>query len=167
MVLYGTSATAPKVDTWLVRPNEVKRGYNTFQKFTDRYQHGAFSYLPPFLHAWQIQDAALLEVTHALNKNRRPEMVPAVLFPAWPFDRAADWLHCHCLGSRRSAVNCSTGPGCAGCDETALDFLQGYVIQGVVRLPGKLPIMHLVKDEESPVYSTRFPDCPGLQGRFR
>ncbi len=154
VVLYGTSATAPKVDTWLVRPNEVKSGYNTFQKFTDRYQHGAFSYLPPFY-------------TH--GKYKMPRCWRSRMRLTKIVARKWSRLFCFLLGllivpligsiviasapaDQQPAVNQVQAAPVV--DETALDFLQGYVIQGVVRLPGKLPIMHLVKDEESPVYST-------------
>jgi len=54
VVRYGTEQHAPIADRWVYRAHDLYPAYNTRQVFSDRYQHGAFSYLPPWhLVGWR------------------------------------------------------------------------------------------------------------------
>jgi hypothetical protein len=48
LVFYGTAQHAPKVDTWVTTGNSLYSTYDTKQRFSDSYDNGVYSVLPPW-----------------------------------------------------------------------------------------------------------------------
>jgi len=47
-VRYGTNPDAIKADTWIYRGHDLYAGYDTRQIFSDSYDKGCFTYIPPW-----------------------------------------------------------------------------------------------------------------------
>jgi len=58
IVKYGTEQHAPTADRWMYQAKDLYDAYNTRQIFTDGYEHGVYTYLPPWhLKGWQTRTA--------------------------------------------------------------------------------------------------------------
>ena len=154
VVLYGTSANAPKVDTWVCRVKDICKGYNTLQKFSNFYPHATYCYLPPF---------------HQYGRNRMPHTWSAKMRLTKIVARKYSRILCFIVGfglclilssffssdSQSNAVaSDSKHPENPQETESELLALTDYVITGSTLLPGRKPVFQLASRTTDDVIDT-------------
>jgi len=106
-VRYGTQPDAIKADTWIYQGKDLYNGYDTRQIFSDGYDKGCFSYLPPY-QLGIVQETSMLdrvcqafaqsENKPALSLKPKKPLV-AKLAGLSPDDAVRHWKRLEALGA--------------------------------------------------------------------
>lgn len=110
-VRYGCEKDAIVADRWVYQAKDLYAAYNTRQVFTDRYEHGVFSYVPPWhlkgfrekplLDRLRLALAAKLDRLHPRPSLKPKKPLVAALGRLSPDDAVRHWKRLDALGAIR------------------------------------------------------------------
>lgn len=139
IVKYGNNDRALIVDRWVYRGNGLFDCYDTKQRFSDSYPHGAYSYLPPWhTHGWRSISYTLGNIMR-LTKIHFRRFRPPIAFIAGVLLTFAYQVY--------TAPAAVTVPNSAPVALNASQYHNAKLVS-ISRLPGQPPRAVLVQGEK-------------------